>query len=63
MHCVKNFLSSYSDAIDFELLIDTLKKLKEGKSVEVPVYDFNSHSRAKYTVSKMGTLTLLIAGC
>ena len=44
---------SPTDAIDFEVLIETLKKLKEGKSVEVPVYDFNTHSRAKYTVSSV----------
>ena len=39
-----------SDAIDFDLLISTLRKLKEGKSVKVPIYDFNTHARAKYTV-------------
>ena len=40
----------YIDAIDFDLLVDTLRKLKESKHVEVPIYDFNTHSRAKYTV-------------
>lgn len=40
-----------TDAVDFELLIQTLTKLKEGKRIEVPVYDFATHSRAKYTVS------------
>ncbi len=44
-------LSSSTDAFDFELLVQTLGKLKEGKRVEVPVYDFATHSRAKYTVS------------
>ena len=42
---------THTDAIDFDLLIDTLRKLKEGRSVEVPVYDFNTHARASYTVS------------
>ena len=39
-----------TDAIDFDLLISTLRKLKEGKSVKVPIYDFNTHSRAKFMV-------------
>ena len=39
-----------SDAFDFDLIVDTLQKLKEGKHVNVPIYDFNTHSRAKYTV-------------
>ncbi len=43
-------VASIADAIDFELLVETLRKLKEGKSVDVPVYDFNTHCRAKYTV-------------
>lgn len=32
-------------AFDFDLLHEVLKRLREGKSVEVPVYDFNTHSR------------------
>ncbi|ORZ38393.1 uracil phosphoribosyltransferase-domain-containing protein [Catenaria anguillulae PL171] len=35
------------DSFDYELLFDVLNKLKEGKRVEVPVYDFNTHSRLK----------------
>ena len=47
-------LSAWSaDAFDFDLLVDTIHKLKEGKHVDVPVYDFNTHSRAKYTVSSL----------
>ena len=42
---------STPDAFDFDLLVDTLHKLKEGKHVDVPVYDFVTHSRAKYKVS------------
>ncbi len=33
------------DAFDHDLLLDTLQKLKEGKNVEVPIYDFKTHSR------------------
>lgn len=38
------------DAFDFDLMIETLRKLKEGKRVDVPVYDFTTHSRSKYSV-------------
>ena len=31
-------------------MVQTLQKMKEGKRVEVPVYDFTTHCRAKYTV-------------
>lgn len=34
--------------MDFDLCVQTLKKLKEGRNVEIPVYDFSSHSRYIY---------------
>uniref|UniRef100_A0A672INL3 Uridine-cytidine kinase-like 1 n=1 Tax=Salarias fasciatus TaxID=181472 RepID=A0A672INL3_SALFA len=34
-------------AFDFELLVATLRKLKQGKSVKIPVYDFTTHRRQK----------------
>lgn len=41
----------HPDAFDIDLLIDVLKKLKEGRKVEVPVYNFVTHSRETTTVS------------
>lgn len=41
----------HPDAFDFDLLIETLRKLKEGKSVDVPIYNFVTHSREKRMVS------------
>lgn len=40
----------HPDAFDFDLLKETLKKLKEGKRVEVPIYNFVTHRREKFTV-------------
>ncbi|KAI6214188.1 Uridine kinase [Aphelenchoides besseyi] len=37
----------HPDAFDFDLLSETLRRLRSGKSVEVPVYDFSTHSRDK----------------
>ncbi|KAI7696146.1 hypothetical protein SSS_01403, partial [Sarcoptes scabiei] len=44
------FNFDHPDAFDFELLIETLRKLKEGKRVDVPTYNFVTHSREKMTV-------------
>lgn len=33
------------DAFDYDLLYETLLKLKAGKNVQVPIYDFKTHSR------------------
>ena len=40
----------HPDAFDFELLISTLKRLKEGKHVNVPIYNFTTHRREKQEV-------------
>lgn len=37
----------HPDAFDFDLLKHTLRKLKKGKSVKIPVYDFTTHGRHK----------------
>ena len=39
-----------AEAFDMDLLVDTLQKLKEGKHVEIPIYDFSTHAHAKYKV-------------
>ena len=46
----------HPDAFDFELLTSVLRKLKKGKSVKVPVYDFTSHSRRREWVGASGEL-------
>ncbi|XP_064394292.1 uridine-cytidine kinase-like 1 [Halichondria panicea] len=52
----------HPDSIDFELLIETLAKLKEGKHVEVPFYDFSTHRRAKYTKTMYGANVIIFEG-
>ncbi|KAG8243679.1 Uridine-cytidine kinase-like 1 [Homalodisca vitripennis] len=41
----------HPDSFDFELLIPTLHRLKKGKKVDVPIYNFVTHSREHRTVS------------
>lgn len=40
----------HPDAFDFHLLNKTLKRLKEGKSVDVPIYNFVTHGRETHSV-------------
>ncbi|KAL7670898.1 hypothetical protein ACOME3_005814 [Neoechinorhynchus agilis] len=35
----------HPSALDFDLCVETLRSLKHGRSVDVPVYDFKTHSR------------------
>lgn len=41
---VANF--DHPDAIDNDLLVNHIRKLKAGESVELPIYDFRTHTRA-----------------
>ncbi|GLC49136.1 hypothetical protein PLESTB_000186300 [Pleodorina starrii] len=43
---VSNFNFDHPDAFDKPLLLETLQKLREGRQVEVPVYDFSRHARS-----------------
>lgn len=47
-----DFNFDHPDAFDFDLIISTLKKLKQGRSVQVPIYDFTTHSRKKEWVGR-----------
>ena len=44
---MQNF--DHPDALDNSLLIEHLQKLKAGQAVEVPVYDFTTHTRTPKT--------------
>ena len=40
-----NFNFDHPDAFDTDLVIQTVLKLKEGKAVDIPIYNFKTHSR------------------
>ncbi|MBN3274343.1 UCKL1 protein, partial [Polyodon spathula] len=50
------------DAFDFVLLVHTLKKLKQGKSVKIPVYDFTTHGRQKEWKIVYGASVIIFEG-
>jgi uridine kinase len=52
----------HPDAIDFPLMIATLSKLKMGKRVEIPEYDFQTHSRTGENISTEGPDVILVSG-
>jgi uridine kinase len=52
----------HPDAFDFELMIDVITKLKEGRKVEVPVYNFVTHSREVVTKTMYGANVIIFEG-
>lgn len=52
----------HPSALDFELMASHLKSLKEGKSVDVPFYDFPTHQRLKKVEVLNPTPFILVDG-
>ncbi|MFN0730089.1 uridine kinase [Polaribacter gochangensis] len=49
-------------AIDFELIIEHLKKLKTGKTINQPVYSFVTHNRTKDVVKTHPRKVVIVEG-
>ncbi|KAJ8305889.1 hypothetical protein KUTeg_016434 [Tegillarca granosa] len=52
----------HPDAFDFHLLKKTLKRLKEGKSVDVPIYNFVTHGREAHVKTIYGANVVIFEG-
>ncbi|XP_055628550.1 uridine-cytidine kinase-like 1 [Toxorhynchites rutilus septentrionalis] len=52
----------HPDAFDIELMKDVLQRLKEGRKVEVPVYNFVTHSREAHTKTMYGANVIIFEG-
>ena len=50
------------EAFDFPLLKETLQRLKEGKKVDVPIYNFVTHRREEKSTSMYGANVLIFEG-
>jgi len=57
---MQNF--DHPDALDNDLLIDHLSQLKAGQAVEVPVYDFTTHTRTGRTRTVEPNRVILVEG-
>ena len=49
-------------AIDFELLVQHLKDLKAGKTIDQPVYSFVTHNRTDDTISTHPRKVMIVEG-
>ncbi|XP_056379574.1 uridine-cytidine kinase 2 [Hyla sarda] len=56
------FNFDHPDAFDNELILKTLRELMEGKTVQIPVYDFVSHSRKEESVTVYPADVILFEG-
>jgi uridine kinase len=52
----------HPDSIDFDLLIQHLLDLMQGKSIEVPIYDFNEMIRKKETIHIAPKRNIIVEG-
>ena len=50
------------DAIDFDLLVNNIQKLLDGKPIDCPIYDFVSHKRKYETVRISPSKIIIIEG-
>lgn len=58
--CLLNY--DHPDAFDTDLMIEHIRALKEGRSIECPVYDFTVHNRSKETMIVHPTKVIIIEG-
>jgi len=50
------------DAIDFDLLVEKLKDIKQGKKADVPIYSFEKHARVEHTNTIYSPHVLILEG-
>jgi uridine kinase len=49
-------------SIDFELLVEQLKDLKDGKTIQQPVYSFVKHNRTEDTITTHPQKVMIVEG-
>ncbi len=52
----------HPDSFDTDLMIEHIRKLMEGESIERPVYDFTIHNRIDETVTVMPSKVIVVEG-
>lgn len=52
----------HPNSFDTDLMIEHLKLLKSGKSVECPIYDYTIHNRSKNTLTIMPSQVIIVEG-
>jgi len=57
---IGEFNFDHPDALDYELILDTMKTLLAGKMANIPVYDFRTHSRLPDQYTKVHPADVVI---
>lgn len=52
----------HPNSLETELMIEHVKALKKGKAVDIPVYDFSTHSRTEETVRVEPQRVIIVEG-
>ena len=52
----------HPDALETDLLVEHLKQLKEGQSIDCPIYDFSQHNRSNMSYTIQPSKIFLIEG-
>jgi len=52
----------HPDSLETELLVEHLKELRSGRAVEIPIYDFTTHTREKQTRRVKPAPVVLVEG-
>lgn len=52
----------HPNSLETSLLIEQLQALKENKSIQVPIYDFKTHSRTKDTITEEPRKVIVVEG-
>ncbi len=52
----------HTDAVDFDSIVEHLAKLRMGHTVEIPIYDFTTHTRCKETFSAKPKPVVILEG-
>lgn len=52
----------HPDAFDTDLLIEDLKKLRRGETIQCPVYDYTAHDRSSKTVTVNPAKVIVVEG-
>ena len=58
--CLLNY--DHPDSFDTEMMVDHLSRLKAGKSVQCPIYDYTIHDRSDRTVTIEPNRVIIVEG-
>ncbi|RUP43605.1 uridine kinase family-domain-containing protein [Jimgerdemannia flammicorona] len=61
-YVINNHNFDHPSAFDHDILFEALAKLKKGKSVEIPIYNFATHSRETKTKTIYGANVIIFEG-